>query len=261
MIELTSPVSFPLHGGSQVQLMGAGRAVVDEGAERVAIIVADADQAREAGENIARAIDLGGASSTTVTAPLGAPDYSAVAAAALDSDPQGVVIAHVPADAPKIVQSLRQAGYDGLIATSTGILPQVGVDAIGEAAEGVLLLDRGELPTDDSIPEVAAYLAGMAELEPDARIDAASLNSWAAVTFFAELVRRTDGPITGARLIETLRALDAPIETGAFPPYTGPSDDPPVPEFPQVVSFQAKLAVVENGLIVSGGGFIDPLAS
>lgn len=260
VIELTSPVSFPLHGGSQVQLMAAGRAVVDEGATKVTLIVADADQAREAAKNIEQVITDNGAEASTVIAPLGAPDYSAVAASALDSDPEGIVIAHVPADAPKIVQALRQAGYEGLIATSTGILPQVGIDTIGDAAEGALLLDRGELPTDSSIPEVAAYQEGMAEYAPDARIDAASLNSWAAVTFFAELVNRTDGEITGAALIDTVNNLDSPIETGAFPPYSGPSDTPPVPEFPQVVTFQANLAVVEDGTIVSTGTWIDPLA-
>ncbi len=261
VIELTSPVSFPLHGGSQVQLMSAGIALAGEGATKITIVAADADQAREAAANIEQAIVDAGGEASTVSAPLGAPDYSAVAASALDNDPEGIVIAHVPADAPKIVQALRQGGYEGLIATSTGILPQVGIDSIGEAAEGVLLLDRGQLPTDSSVPEVAAYLEGMAEHQPDARIDAASLNSWAAVTFFAELVERTEGEITGAALIETIHNLETPIETGVFPPYGGPTDPPVVEEFPQVVSFQALLAVVEDGTIVSTGEFIDPLAA
>lgn len=259
VIELTSPVSFPLHGGSQAQLMGAGRALVEEGASNVAIVVADADQAREAAKNIQNAIsDAGGNADAPMTnAPLGAPDYSAVAASALDGDPDGIVIAHVPADAPKIVQALRQAGYDGLIATSTGILTQVGVDAIGDAAEGVIVLDRGQLPTDDSIPEVADYLAGMAEHEPDALIDAASLNGWAAVTFFAELVARTDGEITGPALIATLGSLDEPIHTGAFDDYSGPTDPPVFADFPQVANFKANVAKVEGGKIVSYKGFID----
>lgn len=259
VIELTSPVSFPLHGGSQAQLMGAGRALVEEGAANVAIVVADADQAREAAKNIQKAIsDAGGNADAPMTnAPLGAPDYSAVAASALDGEPDGIVIAHVPADAPKIVQALRQAGYEGLIATSTGILTQVGVDAIGEAAEGVIVLDRGQLATDDSIPEVAAYLAGMAEHESDALIDAASLNGWAAVTFFAELVARTDGEITGPALIATLGALSEPIHTGAFDDYSGPTDPPVVAEFPQVANFKANVARVEGGLIASYKGFID----
>lgn len=262
VIELTSPVSFPLHGGSQVQLMGAGRALVNEGATNIAIVVADADQAREAAKNIEKAIDLGGGNNLgMVNAALGAPDYSAVAAAAVDKNPDGIVIAHVPADAPKIVQALRQAGYEGMIATSTGILPQVGIDAIGAAAEGVLLLDRGQLPTDDSIPEVKAYLDGMAEHQPNARIDAASLNAWAAVTFFAELVKRTDGEITGEALIATIGSLSEPIETGAFPPYSGPSATPPVPDFPQVASFEANLVKVVGGKITSYKGFFNPIAS
>ena len=64
VIELTSPVSFPLHGGSQAQLMGAGHALVDEGATNVTIVVADADQAREAAKNIQKAIDLAGGNAT-----------------------------------------------------------------------------------------------------------------------------------------------------------------------------------------------------
>jgi ABC-type branched-subunit amino acid transport system substrate-binding protein len=268
VIELTSPVSFPLHGGSQAQLMGAGRALVEEGSTNVAIVVADADQAREAATNIQVAIaDAGGNADAPMTnAPLGAPDYSAVAAAALDGDPDGIVIAHVPADAPKIIQALRQAGYEGLIATSTGILTQVGVDAIGEAAEGVIVLDRGQLATDDSIPEVADYLAGMAEYEPDALIDAASLNGWAAVTFFTELVARTDAAsggaeITGAALIETLGSLTEPIQTGAFDDYSGPTDPPVVADFPQVANFKANVARVDGGVIASYKGFIDLAAT
>ncbi len=261
VIELTSPDSFPLHGGSQVQLMGAGRVLVDQGAKNVTIIVADADQAREAAKNIEKAIELGGGTPSTVIAPIGAPDYSAVAASALDNDPEGIVIAHVPADAPKIVQALRQAGYEGAIATSTGILTQTGIDSIGEAAEGVLLLDRGQLSADTSIPEVKAFNDAMKDSEPDAKIDPASLNGWAAVTFFAALVERTDGEITGAALIDTIHSLDTPIETGIFPPYSGPTDTPPVADFPQVVSFQANLAIVKDGKVVSNGGFIDPLAA
>lgn len=261
VIELTSPVSFPLHGGSQAQLMGAGSALVDEGAATIGIIVADADQAREVATNIQEAIELGGGGEAPMTnAPLGAPDYSAVAASALDGDPDGIVIAHVPADTPKIVQALRQAGYDGMIATSTGILTQVGIDAIGEAAEGILLLDRGQLATDDSIPEIADYLSGMGAHESKALIDAASLNGWAAVSFFAELVERTEGEITGSALIDTIHSLSEPIETGAFPPYSGPVDPPPVAEFPQVASFEANLVQVKDGKIVSYKGFISPLA-
>jgi len=262
VIELTSPVSFPLHGGSQAQLMGAGHALVDEGAKNVVIVVADADQAREAAKNIQKAISLAGGNDEApmINAPLGAPDYSAVAASALDANPDGIVIAHVPADAPKIVQALRQAGYDGLIATSTGILTQVGVDAIGDAAEGVLLLDRGELATDSSIPQVKEFQDAMAEYEPDATVDAASLNGWAAVTFFQQLVERTDGDITGQALIDTVHSLTEPIETGAFPPYSGPTDPPPVPDFPQVANFKANLAKVIEGKISSYKGFIDPLA-
>ena len=195
-----------------------------------------------------------------INAPLGAPDYSAVAASALDANPDGIVIAHVPADAPKIVQALRQAGYEGMIATSTGILTQTGVDAIGDAAEGVLVLDRGQLATDTSIPEIAEYQAGMAKYEADAKIDAASLNGWAAVTFFAALVERTQGDITGPALIATVTSLTEPIETGAFPPYSGPTTPPPVADFPQVANFMANLAKVEGGKIASYKGFIDPLA-
>lgn len=260
VIELTSPDSFPLHGGSQVQLMGAGRVLVDKGSKNVTIVVADADQAREAAKNIVKAITLGGGTAATVNAPLGAPDYSAVAASALTNNPDGIVIAHVPADAPKIIQALRQAGYKGRIATSTGILTQTGITAIGEAAEGVLLLDRGALSSDTTIPEVAAFNTAMAADAPNAKIDAASLNGWAGVTFFVELVKQTTGDITGAALIGTLHHIKTPIVTTIFPPYSGPSATPPVADFPQVVSFKANLAIVKGGKVVSNGGFIDPLA-
>jgi ABC-type branched-subunit amino acid transport system substrate-binding protein len=241
--------------------MGMGRSVANEGAAKVTVIHADVDVAIAAAEDVARGAEAGGATVSKVPAQIGAPDYAAVAASALANDPEGIAIAHVPNDIPRIIQALRQAGFEGPISTLISGLNQQGIEAIGDAAEGVFVLDRIQPAFRTDIPAIADYAAGMEQYAPDAAVDGSSLNAWLSVTFFEELVKRIDGPVTAEAVLNAVTNLDSPIDFGGIvPEYSGPSDTPPVPEFPQVVTFQANLLEVEDGQYVDAGGFFDPLA-
>ncbi len=260
-IEGTSPVSYPIHGGTQSMQVGMGRLLADKGAETVAVIVADAAAAYAAADDIKHGAEAGGASSYRILAPLGAPDFSAVASSALAKDPDAVAVASTATDAPRIIQAVRQAGFTGNISTLANIFKPADQEALGDAADSVFVTSSLSPVTSTDVSQVSEFLEAMEKYHPEAVTDNGSLGTWTAITFLAGIVEQLgDSAVTAESIVDKLNDLDAPIAMGSVPDYEGISDPPAVEDYPRVPHFKVYVSEAKDGTLVQDGDPIDPLA-
>jgi ABC-type branched-subunit amino acid transport system substrate-binding protein len=248
-IEQTSPISYPLTGGTQSDEVGMGRILTDLGDKQVAVIIADAAAAYPAYTAVAQGVTLGGGTVTArVLAPIGAPDFSSVAASAIASNPNGIAIASVPGDAPRIALALRQAGYTGPISTLSAIMSEASIQSLGTSAQGIYLLSD-YIPTNfTQVPQVRKYIAGMKKDGfTSANIDPQSIGGWAAMSFFQAIVQDLGSkPVTPKSIIALLKKLPKPMNLGLVAPYDGVKSPPLVAAYPRVPTFNVYASEVES---------------
>lgn len=235
-IEQTSTMSYPLTGGTQSVEVGMGRILTDLGDKNIVVIVADAAAAFPAGDAVKQGLTLGGGTSSRVLATIGAPDFSSVASAALSHHPDGIAVASIPTDAPRIILALRQAGFKGPISTLAGIVSEQAIQSLGTNAANLYLLSDIMPTTYTSNPDIQAFTAGMkADGYSAANIDTLSLGGWNAVNLLQGVVKHIgSGAITSKAIISELAHLPSPITLGTVPPYKGVPSPPLVKAYPRV---------------------------
>ena len=136
--DFTSPSAFPIAGGAPVNLAGLAAALARSGAHK--IVLARVDIAESA--PLPQFVNSGLKSfnltlARDVPVPVGAPDMSPYAAAALKGGTDGIVIASSDQDAVNFVLAAREANPTvkiALIATSLGDV----IKALQASAEGVI---------------------------------------------------------------------------------------------------------------------------
>lgn len=259
--EGTSPVSYPITGGTQSMQVGMGRVLAAKGAKNVAVIVADAAAAYAAADDIARGATAGGAQSYRILAPLGAPDFSAVASSALAKSPDAIAVASTATDAPRIIRAVRQAGFKGNVSTLANIFKPADQKALGEFANNVFVTSSAVPVSNTTIPQVQQFLADMAKYHPEAVTDNGSLGTWSAVTFLVEIVKRLKGQVTAAAITGLLSKLDKPIVLGTVPDYAGISNPPVVKEYPRVPTFKVFVSEAKDGVLKQDGDAIEPMGT
>ncbi|WP_327000504.1 ABC transporter substrate-binding protein [Dactylosporangium sp. NBC_01737] len=260
-IEGTSSVSYPITGGTQSMQVGMGRLLANKGGKNIAVIVADAAAAYAAADDIANGAKAGGAQSYRVLAPLGAPDFSAVASSALAKTPDAIAVASTATDAPRIIKAVRQAGFKGNISTLANIFKPADQKALGDLADNVFVASSAVPVSNTSVPQVQQFLADMAKYHPEAVTDNGSLGTWNAVTFFVEIVKRLDGQVSAAAITGLLSKLDKPIVLGTVPDYAGIPNPPVVSNYPRVPTFKVYVSQATGGTLKQDGDPIEPLAT
>ncbi len=260
-IEGTSSVSYPITGGTQSMQVGMGRLLANKGAKNIAVIVADAAAAYAAADDIANGAKAGGAQSYRILAPLGAPDFSAVASSALAKTPDAIGVASTATDAPRIIKAVRQAGFKGNISTLANIFKPADQKSLGDLANNVFVASSAVPVSNTSVPQVQQFLADMAKYHPEAVTDNGSLGTWNAVTFFAEIVKRLNGPVSASAITGLLNKLDKPIVLGTVPDYAGIPNPPIVTTYPRVPTFKVYVSEATGGTLKQDGDPIEPLAT
>lgn len=259
--EATSPISYPINGGSVAFTMAAGRLAVQRGGPNVVVVPMDNPANLRGGEWLAEGVRRAGGTARTVVAPLTAPDYSATAASILSSAPDAVGLSASDATAARIVTALRQGGFTGTITGPASIVNAASLKELGAAADGIVLASRGLPSSDTSNSLVAEYNTEMKAADPQIRIDDIGLNGWLSVKVFGAALqgRTVEGPES---VVAALNSLASPIDLGGvYPSYPGPSDQPQVPEYPRIAVFEVMENTVRGGVVTPSGEFFNPLAS
>lgn len=254
-VELTDPISYPIQGGSPAMLIGVGRALVQQGGTKFAIISTDNAASKAGSAAVQQGLAIDGFTAEEFYAPLDTVDFTGIVATALASEPDAVALTSPPDSTPKILQALRAAGYDGLVGIPNANLPQASIDAVGEDSNGVILGFRMVPTANTENPTVAAFLEGVKAKQADVRIDELGLNAWTAVHMLQIVLSNID-TYDGPSIMAYLDNVPAPIELGSVPPY-GSLTAPDI--FPRAVNFAVILGKVQDGKIVQEGDFFDPL--
>lgn len=217
--DLTSPINYPLIGGTISTTGGMGAQLADSGDDQIAVAYLDIEQGALAAQLVGVGSEPRGAEIVgEIPVPSGTVEYSPLVAQTLDTDPNGVAMVLASADAPGYLRALRQAGYDGDVVTSTTSIPTASLEELGDAAEG-LLLPANFLPAsytgNDTVDQFNDELDQYAP--SDINRDDNAQNSWAGIHLIATLMEGK-GSITAQSLTDALKSADT-IDVGFAPEF------------------------------------------
>jgi ABC-type branched-subunit amino acid transport system substrate-binding protein len=257
-VELNNPDAYPLSSGLPGWTYGAVASLLKSGAKKISILV-DTNP----GSQFAATLLQAAAKSAGITAPIvtgdpnADPTFSAAAAKATANGVDGVALFPSPVNVPKMIEALRQTGYQGKISLPTVILPETSIQALGSAGNGVLADSQVTLTTDTADPGVQQYLADMKKYGSN-QVSDASIFAWSAVQVFAKAIAHAssfDAPgITAA-----LNALSTPVDINTVAPWRAADVKSPLTSFQRILNPTVTFGVVQNGqLVTEGGGFVNP---
>lgn len=236
-----SPVVFSMSGGSPTNFAGLATALAEAGATKIALARIDVDAAAALGQFAGMGLSRYGLAVThDVPVPLGTPDMSTYAAAALADGVDGVIVGVTAQDAINLIQALRQAKPDvkiAMIATQAGDV----IDALGAQADG--LLRSVDLSDEVDTAHAQQYRADMAAAGYD-DLTAFRINGWASVRLVADVAADLE-EVTAPALLEAFNTVTS-IRTGVSAPLQW--KQPAIPDLPRV--FNLCMLTLE----ISGGG-------
>jgi ABC-type branched-subunit amino acid transport system substrate-binding protein len=262
---MASPNSFPLAGGIPGWVFGADDNAIRAGATKIAV-VQDTNPASEfAGKLAAEGLAEAKIKPVAVVTgdPSSDPTFSSAAAKAMAGGVNGIVVAMAPANVPKLVVALRQAGYKGIISSLSAIVPSQVIAALKSAANGILLSSQTALVTDTSNPGVAKFLADMKKYQPSAAVNELTETGWAAMMLFDKVTAKLSS-FTAATVLGAMKSVTTPIDLGVIGPWKSVGATSPIKLFPQL-GFNPTVAygVVKNGQTVPDQtkGFPNPFVN
>lgn len=258
--ELSDENSYPMASGAPGWFYGAGKALQLAGADSVAVY-ADAGPsgqfaAKLAGDGL-EVLGLGEAGITYADAKAD-PTFASSAAKVVGSGADGVLIASV--SVPIMSKALRDAGFKGQISTFSGALTDESVKTMGSSGEGILVSSQNEFVSSTDNPAVVEFVDAMKKYAPDAAVDDRSLNGYAKVLLFAEILEQSDVEVTdGASVSALLDGLDEPVSNGLIGPWSVQGRTSPVSDAPRILNPTVILGSVREGKIVATDGeFVSP---
>ena len=142
---------YPLSGGAITGGPGVGIALQQAGAKTIALVTGDVD----AGRQLPGLMKPGLASEEDLVQEVYVPldpsaDYTPQLSQLVSANPDAIAVFGSSDINVRVIAGLRSAGYAGLIAVpGTGLTPD-GIEVLGDAAEGVLLVSGFEAATGTS---------------------------------------------------------------------------------------------------------------
>jgi branched-chain amino acid transport system substrate-binding protein len=261
--EMNSPNAFLLGSGFVGPFAGTVSAVeAAGGAKSVAIITDDPNPAgKPVEELIVGTLKAHGV--TDVHGVVGHtesdPTFATAAGEATQNDPEAIILNGSPNTAGTMIQALRASNYEGIIAIPSLLMPPATIEALGGAAEGVYVSSANAFVSDAKDPGVAKFTEEMAEYQPEATLDDASIEGWSGMQLFAEAAKGAK-QFEPKALMAAFEAVSKPIELGTSGPWSMVGKTNQIPGFSRIVNPTVTVGVVEGGEIVSkGGGFVNPL--
>jgi len=215
--DYTSPINYPLFGGSLSVVAGMGAELADEGAEEINVSYLNIADGAFAADLVAIGTDPRGTEITSET-PIAenTVEFSPQVADATSDDPDGIAILLTSRDTPSYLRALDQTGYEGLTSTTTSSITPGQIEELGPIVEGMLVPSGFKPATMTDDPAVQQFNEEMDEYAPDAVRDDTAENAWLGMHLLADVMEGKNN-ITAATIT---RALDATgeIDLGLIPP-------------------------------------------
>jgi ABC-type branched-subunit amino acid transport system substrate-binding protein len=259
--ELNNPDVYPLGSGIPGWAYGTADQMLKAGATKITILITNDPVSEFIATLIEAAVKSGGKSATTVVGDANSdPTFATAAAKATAGGVNGVILQPAPAALPKIITALKQSDYSGKIGVLSVSFPQAVIDALGAAANGVLVDSQAAFTTDTANTGVAKFIADMKKYGDNTVTDP-SLFSWSSVELFAQAISAA-ATFDSAAIATALKSVSAPINIGTIGPWQSAGVTSPLPSFNRILNPTVDYGVVTNGKVVADGkGFVNPFTS
>jgi len=255
--DFTNELVYPISGGALAGAPGVGIALQQAGAETIALITGDVEAGRSLPGLITPALenedDL--VQETYVSLDPSA-DYTAQLSQLVSANPDGIAVFGSTDINARAVAGLRSAGYTGLIGMpGTGLGPD-GLETLGDAAEGAILVSSFDAPNGGQSAGIQQFNDEMDTYAPDAPRTELAVNAWASVHLFADILADLD-TIDAASLVAALDGREVDLD-GLAPPFTLGVPDNQL-DLPRIFRVTFQVQEVSGGeVVVSGDGeFLD----
>jgi branched-chain amino acid transport system substrate-binding protein len=247
--DFTNELVFPISGGALAGGPGVGIALQEAGAKSIALITGDVEAGRQLPGLIEPGLDSPGDLVQEVYVPLDpSADYTPQLSQLVSANPDGIAVFGSSDINVRVIAGLRSAGYTGLVAApGTGLTPD-GLETLGDAADGMLVVSDFEAATSDG-EAIGQFNEEMEASAPDAARTPLAINAWASVHLFADVLRDLD-VIDAPSIVEALG--DREVDLGLAPPFTMGKADNPV-GLPRIFRVTFQVQEVRDGEIVAKG--------
>ena len=249
--DFTNEGVWPITGGALAGAPGVGIALQQAGAETIALITGDVEAGRQLPGLITPALDNEDdlVQETYVSLDPSA-DYTAQISQLVSANPDGIAVFGSSDINVRVIAGLRSAGYAGLIGMpGTGLSPD-GLETLGDAAEGALLVSSFDAPNGGQSEGIAQFNAEMDTYAPDAPRTDLAVNAWASVHLFADLLGGLD-TIDTAAITATLDGYEVDLD-GLSPPFTMGVPNNQL-DLPRIFTVTFQVQEVSGGEIVLAG--------
>lgn len=246
--DYSSPVSFPLVGGSASTAAGLGlTAVKDLKCQHIVTITGDAPGNRAATKVFDEAVkSSGGAIATSVVTPSNTTDYSPAGASAAGAKADCILLMMTPPEIARATPAVRKAAGDAVLLAPSGAVPPQIVEALGKTADGIVLADS-QLPVSDADNEaMARFRDEMSKFGGNASPDSFGLTSWLAVDVVIKVASGLDGKVDAKTIREAFEGL-ASVDSGGILGDFGFTELSPVPERPRQFNRTYIISTIRDG--------------
>lgn len=260
-IDWTSPIAFPISGGSPSIFMALPSAMKKLGKGKLAILYlgvpAGANQAKLI-DNAAKAAHISVVASIAV--PATATDFDPYVFQLRDHGADSAILVTSVGVSEGLMRSAASLGLHVLFSHTTSTIGEAEAAQIGAPASGMLLGAAYPSYRDTQYPGVRTWIAqmkaagdgGVSLLKPE------GLNAWLGVYGFADIAKSTSGTLTHLSVLAALKKQKAPINLFGLAKWA-PGAPGPLPQFPRWNrDLQVFFSTVRSGNIVAWGGALPP---
>jgi ABC-type branched-subunit amino acid transport system substrate-binding protein len=208
--DFTSPIAFPLDGGTTTEFGGVIAALVQRShAQRIAVVGEEAPATSHALDQYKAAIQQANATFVgQVVIPTKVTDFAPYVAQIKALNPEGVA-AILPVDyAQRLWAEMTAEGYDVPVSHNIDSVPISAVEGEGNVPPTVYLASPlPPLLPDSTYPAVKQYLSDMAKYEPSVKPTTIGFRSWASVELVGQVAEGISGPITSSSMLTALNKV------------------------------------------------------
>lgn len=249
--DFTNEGVWPITGGALAGAPGVGIALQQAGAETIALITGDVEAGRQLPGLITPVLeDEDDLVQETYVSLDPSADYTAQISQLVSANPDGIAVFGSSDINVRVISGLRSAGYAGLIGMpGTGLSPD-GLETLGDAAEGALLVSSFDAPNGGQSEGIAQFNAEMDTYAPDAPRTDLAVNAWASVHLFADLLAGLD-TIDTAAITAALDGYEVDLD-GLSPPFTMGVPNNQL-DLPRIFTVTFQVQEVSGGEIVPAG--------
>ena len=246
---------FPISGGALAGAPGVAIALQEAGAQSIALITGDVEAGRQLPGLMTPAMQSEDDLVQEVYVPLDpSADYTPQLSQLVSANPDAVAVFGSSDINVRVIAGLRSAGYTGLIGVPGTGLNQDGLETLGDAAEGLVVVSDFEAATGEG-ERIQQFNEEMDAHAPDAPRTGLAINAWASVHLFADVLREVD-TIDAASITAALDGRE--VDLGVAPPFTLGVPDNTL-NLPRIFRVTFQVQEVQDGEIVPSGdgAFLD----